>query len=106
MTNNIPPFKARYPLSAALGLVPVSTAVGVEHPGADEDDVRAKLGTSRFVMLMLKVTHVFSCGHRKYVAGTTRPSVNDDQGKPVDLGGYEVHCIYLDDIEAFLKAGN
>jgi hypothetical protein len=97
-------FAMYYPHSAALGLFPVKTGAA-EHPGADEDEVKAKLGDVRFAALMKGVTHVFSCGHRLYPKGHTRSDILDGQGKPVDLGGYEAHGIYFSDIEKFLGNG-
>jgi hypothetical protein len=86
MTDIHPGFKAMYPMSIALGLVPVSTGPSVTHPGFDEDEVKAKLGATRFNNLMAKVTNVFSCGHRL-------------------KAGVEAHAIYANDLEAFLKGG-
>jgi len=88
-----PNVKTLFPQSAALGLQFVSTAPGVDHPGFDEDDVKAKLGATRFNNLMAKVKFVFSCGHRVYPA-------NDARG-----AGCEAHAIYASDLEAFLKGG-
>jgi hypothetical protein len=100
-----PNFGLYYPRCAALGLEPVCTGT-TEHPGADEDDVKGKLGATRFAALMKVVTHVFSCGHRHYPKGYTRPDImSPETGKPADLGGYEAHAIYFDDIEKFLGNG-
>ena len=94
-------FISMFPLSCALGLEPVPAG----DLGFDELEVEEKLGSERFTKLMSGVTHVFSCGHAKYPAGHTKLGVVDDKGKPVDLGGYEVHCLYASDLENFLKAG-
>lgn len=102
--SQIPAFAKYWPRCFALGLVPVATN-GAEHPGADEDDVKAKLGATRYAALMSGVKAVFSCGHRLYPAGHTRSDIKDSTGKPVDLGGYEAHAVYFDDIEKFLGQG-
>jgi hypothetical protein len=74
-----------YPKSAALGLKFVATP-GAEHAGFDEDELKEKLGATRFNGLMSKVTTVFSCGHR------------------LKDGGVEAHAIYAEDLERFLQA--
>lgn len=100
-------FISMFPLSCALGLEPVPAG----DLGFDELDVQAKLGPDRFAKLMSGVTHVFCCGHAKYPAGHTKPGVLHPAdhptlaNQPVDLEDYEVHCIYANDIESFLKAG-
>jgi hypothetical protein len=98
-------------MSAKLGLLPVKQGQS-EHPAVDERDVLQKIGKQRFANLMKAVTKdssVLSCGHATYPAGYTRDDITfeDAHGKqqPVDLGGYEVHCIFLNDIEKFLQAG-
>lgn len=96
-----PNFSAYYPLSAALGLLPVVTG-DAEHPAADEDEVKDKLGAARFTALSKRLKQVLSCGHRKYDLGHTRPDVVDEHAEPIDLGGYEAHAIFFDDIEKFL----
>jgi len=83
-------FALQYPLSAELNLPVVHAG-----PGFDERDVRAALGEDRMARLMAYVTKhsaVFCCAHAHY------PDKHP-------LAGYEVHCIYLKDLEDFLKAG-
>lgn len=84
----------QFPLSAALGVKPVATASG-NHPGFDMDEVQKKLGNTRFQNLMAKVKAVFSCGHRHWPSDHPMP----------ERRNAEVHCVYADDLEQFLKAG-
>ena len=94
MNSNNPNVQSMFPLSAALGLQFVSTSLGADHPGFDSEEVKAKLGTTRYSNLSGRLTHVFCCGHRHY-PGSEGPS----------RAGCEVLCIYASDLEAFLKAG-
>jgi len=82
-----PNFAAMYPLSAKLGIEVVDAG-----PGFDELELENALGEKRFAALAKTVKSVFSCNHAKYPAGH-------------QLAGYEVHCFYAKDVEAFLKAG-
>jgi hypothetical protein len=99
MTQTKPPLWAsKYPRCYQLGVAIISTAPGVEHPGFDQDDVAAKLGTTRYNAFMAKLVSdkaysgsVFSCNHRKYDSGP--------------LKGYEAHGVYSDDLERFLASG-
>lgn len=83
---NSPNARYMYPKSAALGLSFVCPSPGNEYPGFDEDEVKAKLGDSRFANLMKTVKSVFSCGHRI-------------------KNGAEAHAIYAYDLESFLNGG-
>lgn len=94
MSSAPDPSRALYPLSFALGVKPVGTGAA-SHAGFDERDVEAKLGATRFTNLMAKVKSVFSIGHDKYPGNYAVAYKR----------GCEVHCIYADDLEAFLKAG-
>jgi len=78
-------FPLMYPLSAALK-IPVIDA----GPGFDTLDLRAKLGPTRFNNLMAGLEQVFVANHRKY------PDSHE-------LAGYEVHCVYVSDVEKFLQ---
>ena len=93
-----PPWAGKYPLSYALGVSVISTSPGIEHPGADEDEVAAKLGASRYANFQAKLMSgkpysgsVFSVNHRKYTAGP--------------LKGYEAHGVWFEDLELFLRSG-
>lgn len=81
-----PNFAATYPKSVAAGLRPVD---GI-HPGFEDVDVKKAIGDVRYAALMATVKSVFCCGHRHY-----------EVGQP--LSGYEVRCLYADDVEKFLK---
>lgn len=96
-------FSLMYPRCAALGLIVIH-----DGPGYDELDVEKKLGPTRFANLMAKIERVFCCNHAKYPggAGFFQPT-KDANGNPLPspthrVTGYEVHCIYAEDLEAFL----
>ena len=89
-----PEFQNQYPLSVKLGLEPVETVSG-SHPGFDSLEVARILGAVRYAALASKIEAVFCCGHATY------PPNHPDKA----LIGMERHCIYADDLEAFLKAG-
>lgn len=95
--NNLNVF---YPRAMALGL-----KVQDAGPGFDELEVEAKLGPDRFKKLMQGVEEVFVCNHAHY--GKTDSGVAEPTGddcKTHRLVGYEVHCVYLRDLEKFLTA--
>lgn len=75
-------FQAMYPLSAALGLKVIDPG-----PGFDQNDLKAKIGTTRYNNLITQAKRVFVCNHAK------------------DASGYETPCVYAEDLEAFLKGG-
>ena len=77
-----------FPRAHALGLRIIDAG-----PGFDELEVEAKLGPERFAALMKGVKEVFCCGHASY------PETKADSHR---IAGYEVHCIYARDLEAFL----
>lgn len=82
-------FAAQYPLSMALNIRVIDAG-----PGFDVLDLEARLGTERFKQLMSSLKQVFCTNHRKYP---------DDH----PLAGYEVHCVYLSEVEKFLhEEGN
>jgi hypothetical protein len=92
-------FPLMYPHAAALGLRVIDAG-----PGFDELEVEAKLGQERFQKLMDGVKEVFCCGHAHY--GKEFPEVNpNSQAEAAShrLRGYERHCIYARDLEAFLS---
>jgi hypothetical protein len=83
-------FKALYPKSIALGLVPVVSGPG-QHVGFDCIEVAKALGAERYAALAATLKHVFVCGHARYPADYP------------NLAGTEVHCIYAADLERFLE---
>jgi hypothetical protein len=106
-------FKARYPLATALGLKPVGRDQDqVQHAGFDIDEVAAALGSARVSAFLDTLgdgpiaevrtaqragtfqAKLFSCGHRHW------PEDHPDEYKR----GAEVHCVYADHVEAFLRA--
>lgn len=105
-----------YPLSAKLGVRFVRTNPDQEsdHEGFDSEEVAEKLGPVRWDVLRSmfgkEIPALFCCGHRNYNAGTTIPGITrrdlDGNEQPVDLGGFEVHCIYAKDLEKFLQGGH
>ncbi len=78
-------FALTYPHCAALEIIPVIHA----GPGFDVLDLEEKLGKDRFQKLEAKLTRVFVANHRHYPEGHA-------------LAGYEVHCVYAEDLEKFL----
>ena len=92
MTQPTPAYSQLFPRCADMKLVPVSTADGVEHIGFDGDAVKSALGAAKYADFMAKLVsgppysgHVFSCGHRK------------------DVKGYEIPCIYANDLETYKR---
>lgn len=81
-------FPMMYPHCAALGLRVIDAG-----PGFDELEVEKALGPERFAALMKTVKQVFCANHAKY--SETVPNSHRIQG-------YEVHCIYAEDLENFL----
>jgi hypothetical protein len=102
-----PNFVARYPLSSGLGLKPVATGPGAQPAGFDIDEVEKALGGAAFQALLKAdcfssgepkgrppgQIQVFSCGHRSWPQSHADPLRR----------GCEVHCIYADDLELFLR---
>jgi hypothetical protein len=80
----IPTFAVMHPLSAALELPVIDAG-----PGFDVLDLEARLGPTRFNKLMAGLKQVFVANHRTYPDGH-------------ELAGYETHCVYVEDVEAFL----
>ena len=75
-------FATQYPLSAALK-IPVIDA----GPGFDVNDLKKNLGASRFNNLAAGLNRQFVCNHAK------------------DSSGSEVPCVYIADVESFLRDG-
>jgi hypothetical protein len=77
-------FALMYPLAAALGLPVIDAG-----PGFDMLDLAAALGLERLAQLIDSLDRYFVANHRKYP---------DDH----EFAGKEVHCVYAEDLEAFL----
>lgn len=96
-----PNFEQMYPLSVAYGLRPVASGA-VEHAGFDQDEVEHMLGDKLFhkfySWLVRAEKSVFSCGHRHWPEDRW-PADHDEAYK----NGAEVHCIYAQDLEEFLR---
>lgn len=90
-------FPLMYPHCAALKLRVIDAG-----PGFDELDVEQALGLKRFAALMKSVSRVFVCNHAKYSA--TFPQPTGEALKSHRVRGYEVHCVYAEDLEKFLAA--
>ena len=83
---------SKYPLSCKLGLRPVAVN-GNEYEGFDIEEVEKKLGATRFESLKATLKSVFCCAHRTWPANHPDPH----------LRNAEVHCVYFDDVESFLR---
>lgn len=75
----------KYPKSSALKLPVVDAG-----PGYDILTLREALGETRLNALIDSVDSVFCANHAKYP-------------KDHELCGYEVHCVYAQDLETFLE---
>lgn len=92
-------FPLIHPHAHALGLRVIDAG-----PGYDELEVEAALGPVRFASLMQGVKQVFVCGHASYPAECFKGDVNKPENAPTHrIAGYEIHCIYARDLEAFLS---